>query len=142
MTSPSRCPLLRLQNFKLVNQNMWSKKHHGRSKFGILRPLLTMTTVQAVPATRGRPVVDDPRFFFLAPSSALRSSLCSHDQPPRDQEKKRRSSVLRRRSPPQDVSRPLCAGVRYRCVIDLYLFLYLYLYLSLQVVTYSQYGVP
>ena len=62
--------------------------------------------------------------------------------PPGDQEKKRRSSVLRRRSPPQDVSRPPCTGVRYRCVIDLYLFLYLYLYLSLQVVTYSQYGVP
>ena len=135
MTSPSRSPLLRLQNFKLVNQNMWSKKHHGRSKFRIL----TLTIVQAVPATPGRPVVDDPRFFFLAPSSALRSSLCSH-QRPRDQEKKRRSSVLRRRSPPQDVSRPPCTGVRYRCVIDLYLFLYLYL--SLQVVTYSQYGVP
>ena len=72
--SSAWCPLLRLQNFKLVNQNMWSKKHHGRSKFRIL----TLTIVQAVPATRGRPVVDDPRFFFLAPSSALRSSLCSH----------------------------------------------------------------
>ena len=89
---------------------------------------------------------------YSGPASGRRSTVlllgsfeCSEvlalqPPPPRDQEKKRRSSVLRRRSPPQDVSRPLCTGVRYRCVIDLYLFLYLYL--SLQVVTYSQYGVP
>ena len=36
-----------------------------------------------VPA--GRPVVDDPRFFFLAPSSALRSSLCSHHERRREE---------------------------------------------------------
>ena len=93
-------------------------------------------------ARYSRPASGRRSAVLLLGSFECSEVLALQPPPPRDQEKKRRSSVLRRRSPPQDVSRPMCTGVRYRCVIDLYLFLYLYLYLSLQVVTYSQYGVP
>ena len=140
MTSPSRCPLLRLQNFKLVNQNMWSKKSWSVK----IRNSKTPPNYDHRPsgARYSRPASGRRSAVLLLGSFECSEVLALQPPPPRDQEKKRRSSVLRRRSPPQDVSRPPCTGVRYRCVIDLCLCLYLYLYLSLQVVTYSQYEVP